>query len=213
MTYMRGLKNRNGKPLIDPERVAVMGHSLGGIITLFYADARNIEPLRDACQCPEPQLIAKAKALIAPSSQSWDGYDRRDGVLDDDSGPIERLKTAAANALLPSYYLEPLNDASPPPAVVLGKAAGDHFLAINQSCRENVYETALAIDTPKTLARRIVDICPLAGIEYQSALFPVVDLTNFPDVDSAHGKFTFLPGQITKWGPSVVEFFARYGVK
>ena len=27
------------------------------------------------------------------------------------------------------------------------------------------------------------------GIEYQSALFPVVDLTPFPDNDSAHGPF------------------------
>ena len=213
ITFMRGLKNTTGEKLIDPEKVAVMGHSFGAIATLFYGDSGNTQPLQDACQCTQPRLIAKAKALIAPASQSWDGFDNDDGVLDDDSPKIERLKGAAMNSLLPTYYLEPLNDASSRPAVVLGKAAGDRFLGINQSCRASVYAAKGPDDTSHTLARRIVDNCLLSGIEYQSALFPVVDLTPFPDNDSAHGLFAGSWPQIVKWGPSVVEFFSRFGVK
>jgi hypothetical protein len=212
-TFMRGLKNAAGKPLIDPERVAVIGHSFGAIAALFYGAPGNMQPLRDACQCSEPRLIAKAKALLAPVSQSWDGYDNDDGVLDDDSPKIERLKGAAMYAALPTYYLEPLNDASSRPAVVFGKAAGDRLLDLNQACRAGVYASRGRDDTPHTLARRIVDNCPLSGIEYQSALFPLVDLTPFPDLDSAHGPFAGSSPQIAKWGPSVVEFFSRYGVK
>lgn len=99
------------------------------------------------------------------------------------------------------------------PLVVLGQAAGDRFLGINQSCRAAVYAAKGPDDTSHTLARRIVDNCLLSGIEYQSALFPVVDLTPFPDKDSAHGPFAASWEQIVKWGPSVVEFFSRYGVK
>jgi len=213
ITFMRGLKSVTGEPLIDPEKVAVMGHSYGAITVLFYGDPGNTQPLRDACQCPEPLLIAKAKAVIAPASESWDGFDNDDGVLDDDSPTIERLKGAAMYSALPAYYLEPLNDASTRPAVVLGKAAGDRFLGINQACRAAVYASKGPGDTSHTLARRIIDTCLLSGIEYQSALFPVVDLTPFPDKDSAHGPFAAGWEQIVKWGPSVVEFFSRYGVK
>jgi pimeloyl-ACP methyl ester carboxylesterase len=213
MTYMRGLKNIMGEALIDPEKVAVMGHSFGGMITLFYGDAFNLRPLQDACQCSEPQLIAKAKALLAPASQSWDGFDNHDGVLNDESLEIERLKAAAMNSLLPAYYLEPLNDASPRPAVVLGKAAGDRGLADNRACRVAVRAQAGPDDTSKTLSRQIVTECPFAGIEHQSALFPALDLTLYPNVDTAHGPFAYLAVEIAKWGPSVIEFFARYGVR
>jgi hypothetical protein len=213
ITFMRGLKNITGESLIDSGKVAVMGHSFGAITVLFYGDFGNTAPLRDACQCSEPLLIAKAKALIAPASQSWDSFDNADGVLDDDSPKLERLKRAAMNSVLPAYYLEPLNDASSRPAVVLGKAAGDRFLGINRSCRADVYAAQGPGDTSHTLARRIVDNCLLSGIEYQSALFPLVDLTPFPEADSAHGLFSGSSEQIAKWGPSVVEFFSRYGVK
>jgi hypothetical protein len=213
LTYVRGLRNIDGRRLVDPEAIAVMGHSLGAIQVLFYGDPGNVQPLKDACQCTEPQLIAKAKVLIAPSSQSWDGFDNDDGVLDDESLQIERLKTAAMNSQLPSYYLEPLNDASSRPAVVLGKAAGDRFLEANRACRAFIRETAGPGEDSDTIARRIVDTCVLAGTEYQSALFPAVDLTPFPGRDSAHGPFVKQPTQIARWGPSVVEFVGRYGVK
>jgi hypothetical protein len=134
-------------------------------------------------------------------------------VLDDDSPKIDRLKRAAMNSALPAYYLEPLNDASSRLAVVLGKAAGDRFLGVNQARRAAVYAAKGPDDTSHTLARRIVDNCLLSGIEYQSALFPVVDLTPFPDNDSAHGPFAGTLEQIFKWGPSVVEFFSRCGAK
>jgi pimeloyl-ACP methyl ester carboxylesterase len=212
ITHMRNLKNITGDPLIDPAKVALMGHSLGGLVTLFYAQAGNSQPLEDACQCSDPQFIAKAKALIAPASQSWDGFDRVDGFLDDTSVRLEQLKTAAANSLLPAYYFEPLNDASSRPAVVLAKAAGDANLAANQFCRELVYLNASPSDDSTTLARRIVDTCPLSGLEVQSALFPTIDLTPFPTADSAHVPFVTLPDQIAKWGPSVLDFFTRYGV-
>ena len=163
ITFMRGLKNITGESLIDSGKVAVMGHSFGAMTVLFYGDSGNTAPLRDACQCPEPLLIAKAKALIAPASQSWDSFDNADGVLDDDSPKLERLKGAAMNSALPAYYLEPLNDASSRPAVVLGKAAGDRFLGINRSCRADVYAAKGPGDTSHTLARRIVDNCLLSG--------------------------------------------------
>jgi len=213
LTYVRGLRNIDGRRLVDPEAIAVMGHSLGAIQVLFYGDPGNVQPLQDACQCTEPQLIAKAKVLIAPASQSWDGFDNDDGVLDDESLQIERLKTAAMNSQLPSYYLEPLNDASSRPAVVLGKAAGDRFVEANRACRAFIRATAAPGEDSDTIARGIVDTCVLAGTEYQSALFPAVDLTPFPGRDSAHGPFVKQPTQIAKWGPSVVEFVGRYGVK
>jgi hypothetical protein len=184
------------------------GHSFGAIVTLFYGAMSNLQPLKDACQCAEPGLLAKAKAMLAPSSQSWDGFDREDGKLDDDSRDIEILKDAAMYALLPAYYLEPLNDASSRPAVVLGKAAGDRFLGINQSCRAQVYDNKGPGDDAPVLQRRILDNCLLAGIEYQSSLFPVEELA--PDDSSAHGPFA---KNVPRWGPSVLEFFSRYGVK
>src|SRR5262249_33688625 len=109
MTHMRGLMNLTGDPVIDPAKIAVIGHSLGGIVATFYGTQSNSPPLKDACQCNNPQLIAKAKAMMAPGSQSWDGFDFEDGVLDDTSPDIETLKTAAMYSQLPSYYFEPLN--------------------------------------------------------------------------------------------------------
>ena len=53
---------------------------------------------------------------------------------------------------------------------------------------------------------------PLSGLEVQSALFPAIDLTPYPNFDSGHIPFVTLQDQIAKWGPSVLDFFARYGV-
>ena len=56
-----------------------------------------------------------------------------------------------------------------------------------------------------------------AGWDYQAALFPTVDLHEFPDGNStdpsAHGPFEAYTRLIDSWGPAVGEFLGRYGVK
>jgi hypothetical protein len=100
-------------------------------------------------------------------SIDWQDTVRRTTQFIRRSLDIERLKAAARNSLLPAYYLEPLNDASPRPAVVLGKAAGDQGLADNRACRVLVRAQADLDDASKS--RKIATDCPFAGIERRMA--------------------------------------------
>ena len=87
-------------PLIDPARVAIAGHSYGGITTMFA----NMEDLGH-----------RAAVNIAGASQSWEGQ----------SAAREEMKKAARKAVKPVFYLEPMNDKSIEPTYKLAWEAAN----------------------------------------------------------------------------------------
>jgi dienelactone hydrolase len=87
-------------PGADRERIAIMGHSFGGITTAF-ANAKD--------------LGQRAVVVGAGASQSWEG------------NPYARseMEAAVRAAVAPAFYLEPLNDHSIDPTLELPRLAGD----------------------------------------------------------------------------------------
>lgn len=230
INFMLTRTNAAGQRLINPDKIGVVGHSIGALLLLFFGNEGNKQPIIDAGR-PSGHTQAKAKVLFSPVSQSWDGYDQEKdytfdiGVMDDASVTLGILQTAASHSALPAYYLEAINDQSPRPIVDLAKHAGDWNLGVdngdgtgtgNRGCR-------LAIRADSSLSfkqqtRKIVDTCPRPR-EYQSALFPAATLRPVTDVDSNgdplddSGHIPFIANESGVWGPSVVDFLARYGVK
>lgn len=99
--YLLTLKNLNHAPIIDADKIAIMGHSFGGITTLL----RNAE-LTDQ----------KVAVNIAGASESWEKYDTEDGLsTPDDSPSVDMLKDAVRHAHRPIFFLEPKNDESTRP--------------------------------------------------------------------------------------------------
>jgi predicted peptidase len=87
------------KPLVDVNRIALMGHSFGGISVAF---------------ANEVDLGQKAVVDLAGASQSWEGND------------VARteMEQAVKKAVAPIYFLEPLNDHSIEPTLYLSKVSG-----------------------------------------------------------------------------------------
>lgn len=108
--YLSLLKNSAGKPVVDSNKIAIMGHSYGGMVTLFNNNLLNAH---------------KVAVDIAGASESWDAYDNEDGSLDNSSASIDMLKAAVRGANKPIFFLEPKNDVSTRPTIVLSKVAGD----------------------------------------------------------------------------------------
>ena len=164
ISYLSSLKNSAGERIINPNRIAIGGHSFGGMVTLF-----------------NNRLLTNHKAAIdiAGASESWDyfdGDDETDGDnTPDNSASIRFLKDAVRDANKPIFFLEPKNDVSIRPTVVLSKVAGD---------RSDRYQAAI--------------YGPVPGVRTG---------------EEAHGKFVTDPDEIQKWGPAVIEFLARFGVK
>ena len=89
----------DGKKVVDGKQIALMGHSFGGIVTMFL----NQEDVG--------QSVAVS---LSGASQSWEtNADAR-----------EQMKTAAREALTPVYYVEPMNDHSIEPTIYLAEVAG-----------------------------------------------------------------------------------------
>ncbi|MGH9889583.1 MAG: alpha/beta hydrolase family protein, partial [bacterium] len=63
--FMRGLRNSAGERIIDPEKIAIVGHSFGGMLALF----NNVK-------LSAPKVVIP----IAPASESWQAFDREDGT-------------------------------------------------------------------------------------------------------------------------------------
>jgi dienelactone hydrolase len=99
--YVKSLKNKDGTKLGDGDRVAIMGHSFGGIITQF-ANTRD--------------LGQKAVVDVAGGSQSWNW----------NKSARDELKDAVAKGVAPTLFFEPMNDKSIEPALVLPMVAGRH---------------------------------------------------------------------------------------
>ncbi len=159
--YMKTLKNSSNQPIINPDKIAIMGHSFGGMMALFSNDVLTGH---------------KAVINIAGASQSWTFFDEEDGInTPDDSNSIRILKDAVRGANEPIYFLEPKNDVSIRPTVVFSRVAG------NQEQR------------------------------YQASIFGPVP--NVSSTDEAHSKFVKDKDEVKRWGPSVIEFLSRFGVK
>lgn len=111
ISHMLTLNNSTAAKLIDPAQVAFMGHSYGGDISL-YADGVD--------------LGQKTAISIAAASESWSQYDKEDGTTLDDASPsISNLESAVAAHIKPLMFLEPTNDCSTRPLVVLSDVVGD----------------------------------------------------------------------------------------
>lgn len=108
--HLLTLKNSPAAKLVDPAQIAFMGHSYGGDITLFS---------------DELDLGQKTAVSIAAGSESWAAYDNEDGTINDASPSITKLKNAVAAHTEPLMFLEPTNDCSTRPLVVLSKVVGD----------------------------------------------------------------------------------------
>lgn len=169
ISYVSSLKNSAGHRIVNPNKIAIMGHSFGGIVTLF-----------------NNRLLTSHQAAIdiAGASESWefyDGDDETDGDnTPDNSASIRILMDAVRDANRPIFFFEPKNDVSIRPTVVLSKVAGDH---------NERYQAAIYGPVPPDLGERSID------------------------PTRAHGKFVTDHDEVHKWGPAVVEFLARFGVK
>jgi pimeloyl-ACP methyl ester carboxylesterase len=100
---------------VDSSKIAVMGHSFGGIVTLFYNTLDNT---------PD----TKAVIDISGGAQSWES----------NSFVEDALKDAVDNAQHPIYFLQPKNDASTKPTGVLAKQAAARPLRFAAALFANV---------------------------------------------------------------------------
>lgn len=89
----------DGKKVFDGKHMALMGHSFGGIVTMFLN---------------QEDVGHQAAVNLSGASQSWEGND----------DARAQMKTAAREAVKPVYYLEPLNDHSIEPTFYLAEVAG-----------------------------------------------------------------------------------------
>jgi len=85
---------------VNPNKIAIMGHSLGGIVTIF---------------ANELDFGQRAAVPIAAGSESWDGSPALKAALIA-SVPKARHYT---------YFFEPLNDVSTEPTIQLSHIAGN----------------------------------------------------------------------------------------
>lgn len=84
---------------INPNKIAIMGHSLGGIVTIF---------------ANEMDFGQRVAIPIAAGSESWDGsQELKDALI-----------ASVPNAKHHTYFFEPLNDVSTAPTIELSHIAG-----------------------------------------------------------------------------------------
>jgi hypothetical protein len=159
-----------GPTLVNPDRIAIMGHSFGGIVTTF-SNAKN--------------MGQKVAISIAGASQSWEG---------NDSASSEMIE-AVTNAVAPIYFLEPMNDHSIMPTIVLSQVAG-----IN--CR--LFQAALFPASEVGGSASTITIDDYKG-DWDG------DGKTYDPRDKAHGTFTGV--RIDEWSPTVLEFINRYFAK
>jgi hypothetical protein len=104
---IRWLKNRNatdGTRLVDPDKVAIIGHSAGGQVVLHAgADLTGRE---------RPQAVIS----ISPHEKGWSHNEYNQG----------QLKTSVENAKVPFTIFRPANAPNLNSTRVLGRVAADH---------------------------------------------------------------------------------------
>lgn len=100
ITFVKGLTvGLFGPKLVNADRIALMGHSFGGIVTTF-SNAKD--------------MGQKVAISIAGASQSWEG----------NASAQTEMIAAVSDAVAPIYFLEPMNDHSIQPTNVLSQVAG-----------------------------------------------------------------------------------------
>jgi pimeloyl-ACP methyl ester carboxylesterase len=100
VTYMKGLTvGLFGPKLVNADKIVFMGHSFGGIVTIF---------------ANEKQLGQKAVISVAGASQSWEG----------NPSAVSEMVDAVEDAIAPMYFVEPMNDHSIRPTIELAQVAG-----------------------------------------------------------------------------------------
>jgi dienelactone hydrolase len=107
---MAGLEFLRAQPGVDARRVAVVGHSFGGSLTLLMAER-------------DPSL--RAVVTFGGAAGSWEG-----------SPPLQaRLLAAVGAAKLPIFFIHAANDYSVAPAHMLG----DEMERLKRSHRVKIY--------------------------------------------------------------------------
>ena len=97
---MELLRNSSNQLIIDPMRIAILGHSLGGIVSL----------------CANTAHLGQRTIIdISAASESWDFYDGEDGVIDGHGPSITLLNQFVIDHVTPPMFLEPMNDCSTTP--------------------------------------------------------------------------------------------------
>jgi hypothetical protein len=112
------------KLVINPNKVALLGHSLGGIITL-YANTAHIG---------QRTIID-----IAGASEQWDRFDSEDGTIDGHGPSIEALKQVVSEHVTPPMFVQPTNDCSTVPTDAFSEVVAD---------QNKVYEATLFRNVP-----------------------------------------------------------------
>lgn len=117
--YLKGLKNGAGNPIIDKTKIAILGHSLGGIVSL----------------CANTHDHGQRTIIdIAAASESWNYFDGEDGVIDGHSPSITLLNNLVAQHVTPPMFLQPVNDCSTVPTDQFSQTVAD---------QDEVYEATL----------------------------------------------------------------------
>ena len=108
---MKSLRNAYRQLIIDPTRIALLGHSLGGIVTL----------------CSNTQHLGLRTVIdIAGASENWRSYDATQDPPDDNQAPpISKLEQMVADHVTPPMFLQPMNDCSTRPTEYFGKTVAD----------------------------------------------------------------------------------------
>ncbi len=97
-TYIQGLRTATGGTVVDPRRMAIVGHSYGGIMTLLTnADALGQVAAVDLCG----------------DSESW-------GAADIESALLAAVDAAKS----PIFFAQPQNDVHTDPTIVFSNRAG-----------------------------------------------------------------------------------------
>ena len=123
-----------GGYLINPNRVAIIGHSLGGIISL-YANTVDIGQ--------------RTVIDIAAGSEQWDQWDHQsdtddgtdDGQVDGHGPVISQMLDVVSQHVTPPMFLQPTNDCSTVPT--------DEFSGVVAD-QDKVYEATLFGRSPET---------------------------------------------------------------
>jgi hypothetical protein len=110
IAYLKSLTNGVGKPIVDKTKIAILGHSLGGVVAL----------------CANTQNHGQRTIVdIAAASESWNYFDGEDGVLDGHSPSITMLNNLVAQHVTPPMFLQPINDCSTVPTDQFGQTVAD----------------------------------------------------------------------------------------
>jgi dienelactone hydrolase len=100
--YVKGLTASDGGPVVDPTRMAIMGHSYGGIMTLL-TNATSLGQVAAVDLCGD--------------SESWNGPTNATSTV-----PV--LNAAVDHARSPIFFAQPSNDVATQPTIDFSNRAG-----------------------------------------------------------------------------------------